>query len=336
MREFNPSNPLNILLVVTPEVGTPDNYEKVIMERFPELVANGTIRIRKFTDGADTDEVLDTHIVGTGSIPQRIPEMKDLQFVMTFSSGTDHWKNWGKLPKHVPLTHFPGGSGIPISEFVLGQMLNLAKKYIPLWENQKERKYIRIFGEELYGKTLGIIGLGGIGRQIAKRAKAFDMHVIGADIFTADLPNVDAMFLFDRVDDVIKQSDFLVISCPETEETRGMMNEDRFKMMKKTAYFINCARGSLVIKEAFMKALNEGWIAGAAQDTWWVKTPVPSYLPADDEVWGTKNLLISPHISSFSEMYERRFGEVFVENIDRFLKGDPLTFVAPGFEANRE
>lgn len=329
-------NPLNILLVVTPEVGTPDKYEKLIVERFPEQVASGAIRIKKFTDGADTDEVLDTHIVGTGSIPQRIPEMKDLQWVMTFSSGTDHWKNWGKLPKHVPLAHFPGGSGTPISEFVIGQMLNLAKKYIPLWENQKQKKYIRIFGEELYGKTLGIIGLGGIGREVAKRAKAFDMRVIGADIFKIELPTVDEAFLFDRVDDVIKQSDFLVLSCPETEDTKGMMNEDRFKLMKESAYLINCARGSLVVKEAFRKALNEGWIAGAAQDTWYVKTPVPSYLPPEDELWDTKNLLVSPHISSFSEMYEKRFGAVFVENIDRFLKGQPLIHVAPGFEANRD
>jgi len=335
MREFNP---LNILLVVTPEVGSPDNYERLIIQRFPEQVASGAIRIRKFTDDADadTDEVLDTHIVGTGSIVHRVPEMKDLQWIMTFSSGVDHWKNFGKIPKHVPLTHFPGGSGTPISEFVIGQMLNLAKKYTQLWDNQKEKKYIRIFGDELYGKTLGIIGLGGIGREVAKRAKSFEMRIIGVDIFSMELPFVDKVYLFDQVDDVIKQSDFLVLSCPETDETKGLMNEDRFKLMKNTAYLINCARGSLVIKEALMKALNEGWIAGAAQDTWYVKPPFPSYLPPEDEVWDTKNLLISSHISSFTNMYEQRFGTVFVENIARFLKGEPLIHVAPGFEANRE
>jgi len=333
MREFNP---LNILLVVPTTMGSSDNYERLIKQRFPEQVANGAIRIRKFTDGADMpDEVLDTHIVGTGTIVQRLPEMKDLQWLMTFSSGVDHWAKFGKIPKQVSLTHLPGGSGIPVAEFAVGQMLNLAKKYNVLWDNQKDKKFNRVFGSELYGKTLGVVGLGGIGRELAKRAKNFEMRIIGVDIFSMEIPFVDEVYLFSQVDDVIKQSDFLILSCPETKETLGLMNEDRFKLMKNTAYFINCARGSLVIKDALMKALNEGWIAGAAQDTWYIKDPLPSYLPPEDEVWDTKNLIISPHISSFTDMYEQRFGEVFVENIARFSEGQPLIHVAPGFEANR-
>jgi phosphoglycerate dehydrogenase-like enzyme len=330
-------NPLNILLTVPPQVGSAENYERLIVQRFPEQVASGAIRIRKYPDGADTpEEVLDTHIIGTGSVVQRIPEMKDLQWIMTFSSGVDHLIKFGKIPKHVPLTHLPGGSAIPVAEFVVGQILNLAKKYTRLWDNQKEKKFIRIFGSELYGKTLGIIGLGGIGREVAKRAKNFEMRVIGTDIRIMDIPFVDEVYLTSQVDDVIKQSDFLVLSCPETSETLGMMNEERFKLMKKTAYLINCARGTLVVKEALMKALDEELIAGAAQDTWYIKNPVPSYLPAEDELWDTKNLIITPHISAFTDMYEQRFGEVFVENIARYLNNQPLIHVAPGFEANRD
>jgi len=93
--------------------------------------------------------------------------------------------------------------------------------------------------------------------------------------------------------------------------------------MKDSAYLINCARGSLVIKEDLIKALNEGWIAGAANDTQWIKNPLPSFLPADDEVWDAKNLLITPHVSSWTDMYAPRFGGAFVENIDRYLKGQP-------------
>ncbi|MCG8402560.1 MAG: hypothetical protein MJA84_13380, partial [Firmicutes bacterium] len=137
-----------------------------------------------------------------------------------------------------------------------------------------------------------------------------------------------------QVDEVLQQSDFVVLACPETKETLGMMNEERFKLMKKTAYLINCARGSLVIKEALMKALNEGWIAGAANDTHWIKNPLPSYLPPEDEFWSTNNLIITPHISSWTDMYEKRFGAILVENIDRFIKKQPLINVASGFEAN--
>ncbi len=329
-------DPLNILVVLQPGLGTPDEYEQLIKERFPEKVARGEIRIRLSQNGAAIpDEFLDTHIIGSGMIVEKVPEMKDLQWIMTFSSGYDHWQKWGKIPNHIPLLHLPGGSGIPVAEFTLGLMLYLAKKYNQIWDNQKEKKFVRVRGGELYGKTVGIIGLGGIGREIAKRSKAFDMRVIGTDIRIMDIPYVDEMYLNSQVDEVIEQSDFVVLSCPETPETLGMMNEERFKLMKKNAYLINCARGSLIIKEALIKALNEGWIAGAANDTQWIKNPLPSYLPPEDELWDAKNIVITPHISSWTDMYAQRFGGVFVENIDRFLKGEPLINVAPGFEANR-
>ncbi len=330
-------NPLNILVALQPGLGSPVEYEELIKERYPEKVAKGEIRIRLIQKGSAEsipDEYLDTHIVGSGVIVERVPEMKDLQWIMSFSAGIDHWQKWGKVPAHVPLTYLPGGSGIPISEFVIGLMLNLAKKFNQLWDQQKENKFIRVRGEELYGKTIGIIGLGGIGRQIARRAKPFDMRVIGTDIQIMDIPHVDEIFLSDQADEVIRQSDFLVLSCPETDQTREMMNERTFKLMKNSAYLINCARGSLIVKEDLVKALKEGWIAGAANDTHWIKDPLPSYLPPEDELWECENIIISPHISSWTDQYAPRFGGAFVDNIERFLNGQPLLNVVPGFEGN--
>ncbi|NMB41783.1 MAG: D-2-hydroxyacid dehydrogenase [Firmicutes bacterium] len=324
--------PLNILVVLQPELGTPEEYEQLIKERFPDEINRGEICVRLSRDGASVpDKYLDTHIIGSGMIVTKVPRMKELKWIMTFSSGYDHWQKWGKIPNHVPLIHLPGGSGIPVAEFTLGLMLNLAKKYNTLWDNQKKKKFIRIRGEELYGKTIGIVGLGGIGREIAKRTKAFNMRVIGTDIRIMSIPYVDQMYLNSEIDEVVKQSDYLVLCCPETPETLGLMNEERFRLMKKSAYLINCARGSLIIKEALIKALNEGQIAGAANDTQWIKSPLPSYLPPDDELWNAKNLIITSHVSSWTDMYARRFGEIFVENIARFLKGEPLLHVAPGF-----
>lgn len=329
-------DPLNILLVVPPEVGSTDKYEDIVKQRFPQEIANGAIWIRKSTSGTGIpDEFLDTHIIGTGTVIPRVPEMKDLQWIMSFTSGVDHWQKFGKVPKHVSLTNLPGGSAVPVAEFTIGLMLTLAKNYNRLWDKQKERAYTRIYGGELYGKTLGLIGLGGIGREVAKRAKNFEMRIIGTATRKIDVPFVDEVYLAGQMEDVIKQSDFLVLACPETKDTLGMMNEERFGLMKKTAYLINCARGSLVVREALMKALNEGWIAGAAQDTWWIKNPVPSYLPPEDGVWDTKNLIITPHVSGFTNMYEERFGAVFAENIARFLKGEPLIHVVPGFGTGR-
>ncbi len=322
-------NPLNILIVQEEA----HEYADLIKERFPEEVARGEIRLLVACDEVSLpDGSKDAHIIGTWPLIAEIPQMKNLHWVMTFSSGIDHWEKWGQLPSHVPLVHLPGGSGIPVAEFTLGLMLNLTKNFNEIWDNQKEKKYVRIQCQELYGKTLGIIGLGGIGREIAKRAKAFDMRVIGTDIQIIDIPGVDKVYLSSQFEEVLRISDFVVLSCPETRETLGMMNEVRFKMMKKSAYFINCARGSLVIKEALIKALSEGWIAGAANDTHWIKKPLPSYLPPNDELWDAKNLIISPHISSWTDMYTKRFGAVFVDNIFRFMNGKSLISVAPGFE----
>ncbi|MDT3700679.1 MAG: NAD(P)-dependent oxidoreductase [Thermincola sp.] len=160
-------------------------YAALIQERFPEFVKSGDIKILayKHESEIEDDKIGDVEIVGTWPVlAPLMSKMPKLKWYMTFSSGYDHIINSGFLPPGMPLINVPGGSGIPIAEFVMGLILNHSKKFIKIWENQKLRKFIRIQGDELWGKTLGIIGLGGIGRQIAKRAKAFDMNVIGTDI----------------------------------------------------------------------------------------------------------------------------------------------------------
>ncbi|MFZ5632487.1 MAG: NAD(P)-dependent oxidoreductase [Bacillota bacterium] len=309
-----------------------EKYAAMIEAKFPREVKDGTLKLYPCKDESSIpDDVSHINIVGTWPLVRQIPQMKELKWVMTFSSGVDHWEKSGLLPGKIPLVHVPGGSGVPVAEFVIGLLLNHVKHYDEIWENQKQVKFVRIQGQELYGKTLGIIGLGGIGREIAKRAKAFDMNVIGTDIAVMDIPFVDKVYLASEFETVLQISDFVVLSCPETKETLNMMNEQRFRMMKPAAYFINCARGSLVVKEDLIKALEEGYIAGASIDTFWIKNPLPSYLPPDDPLWKAKNVRLSPHISSWTDMYSVRFGEVFVENIGRYLRGEPLISVAPGF-----
>lgn len=308
-------------------------YVAMIEQAFPEEVKSGRIKLIPCVDETGIPEdVSDVNIIGTWPLVKQIPQMKNLKWVMTFSSGIDHWEKSNLLPRELPLIHLPGGSGIPVAEFTIGLMLNHVKYYTKIWDNQKECRFERTKGpQELWNKTLGIIGLGGIGREIAKRAKNFDMQVIGTEIRIMEIPYVDKVYLSEDFEEVLKISDFVVLSCPETPETLNMMDEKRFKMMKPTAYFINCARGSLVVKEALIKALNEDWIAGASIDTFWIKNPLPSFLPPDDELWKAKNVFLSPHVSSWTDMYTLRFGAVLVENIGRHLRVEPLVSVAPGF-----
>lgn len=309
-----------------------ERYASLIEKEFPELVKDGFLKLFPYVDEkALPQDLSHINIVGTWPLVRQIPQMKDLKWVMTFSSGVDHWEKSGLLPREVPLVHVPGGSGVPVAEFVMGLLLNHVKHYDQIWENQRQVSYTRIQGQELYGKTLGIIGLGGIGREIAKRAKAFDMNVIGTDIQIIDIPFVDKVYLSRDFEKVMGLSDFVVLCCPETKETLNMMNTERFRMMKPSAYLINCARGSLVVKEDLIKALEEGTIAGASIDVFWIKDPLPSFLPSDDPLWKTRNVLLSPHISSWTDMYTIRFGEIFVENIGRYLRGEPLVSVSPGF-----
>lgn len=302
-------------------------YVELIEDKFPDLVKNGNIKILayKHESEIEDDKIGDVEIIGTWpNLAPWMSKMPNLKWYMTFSSGYEHIINANFLPPNMPLINVPGGSGIPIAEFVIGLMLNHAKSFIQIWENQKLHKFHRIQGDELWGKTLGIIGLGGIGRQIAKRAKAFDMHVIGTEIQIMDIPFVDKVYLSSQYKEVFAQSDYIVLSCPETPETVGMINKDTLKWMKPESYLINCARGSLVIKEDLMQALREKWISGAANDTFWLKNPLPSFLPPEDEFWDTPNLTITPHVSSWTTMYAARFGAVFVENIDRYLQGQEL------------
>jgi len=316
------------ILIVQEEA---EKYHQLIREKFPEQVENGEIQTVLAKDEKDYswEDIKDINAFVTFPLIPETPDLKELKWAMTLSSGYDHWEKSGLLPEGIPLIHVPGGSAIPIAEFTMGVMLNYEKHYDEIRENQKEHKYIRIQGGELYGKTLGIIGLGGIGRELARKAKAFDMHVIGTEIEIRDIPNVDQVYLAEDFEKVLEQSDYVVLSVPDTPKTRGMMGEEQFKKMKKTAYFINCARGSLVQKEAMTKACKEGWIAGAHNDTHWIKYPLPSYLPEDDELWDVPNISISPHISSWTDMYAKRFGAVMLENIERYLQGKELVSVSP-------
>jgi len=215
-------DPLNILLVVPPEVGSADRYEEILRRRFPRETGEGTLLIRKSVGGfAVPDEFPDTHVIGTGTLIPGIEEMKDLRWIMSFTSGVDHWQKFGRVPPQVLLVNLPGGSAVPVAEFVLGLMLTLVKKYHRLWDEQNQGRYTRIYGEELYGRTLGLVGLGGIGREVAKRAKSFGMRVIGTATRVTGVPDVDRVYPAGQVDDVISRSDFLVLACPETRDTLG-------------------------------------------------------------------------------------------------------------------
>ncbi len=168
--------------------------------------------------------------------------------------------------------------------------------------------------------TLGIFGLGGIGSAVARRAAAFEMRVIAVDARRTDRPaEVAELWPSSRLNDLLGQSDFVVICAPETPETRGLFDSSAFKAMKNSAYLINIGRGKIVQLDALVEALRAGELAGAGLDVFEVEP-----LPADHPLWGMDNVVITPHIAGLGPHTGERRHRVLLDNLARFVAGEPL------------
>jgi phosphoglycerate dehydrogenase-like enzyme len=223
----------------------------------------------------------------------------------------------------VVVTKISGANAVPVAEHCIGLMFALARR-LPHWaEGQGEGRWLpREHSEmrDISGSTLGIVGLGAIGSQLARRAKALGMRVLATKRRIYLKPDyVDELIPREELPRLIAQADFLSINCPETPETRGMMGEEELRIMKPTAYLINTARGGIVRQEALLRALKEGWIAGAALD---VTTPEP--LPAESELWSLPNIIIHPHTAGASPTVDDAKVSLFCENVRRYIQGQPL------------
>jgi phosphoglycerate dehydrogenase-like enzyme len=215
-----------------------------------------------------------------------------------------------------------------ISEYVIGSMLVFNRSWPEMvrlqdqhsWPGHSDSTHLR--QRELSNATLGIVGLGHIGRSIAKLARAFGMKILGTR-FSAHAgeqdPDVDRLYPFDELHKLLAQSDYIVLSVPLTDRTEKMIGEPELRAMRKNAYLVNIARGAVIDEDALMRALKEGWIAGAGLDV-----AVNEPLPADSPLYTTPNLILTPHISGASEHYNERLAALFAENLRRYQAGQPL------------
>jgi phosphoglycerate dehydrogenase-like enzyme len=168
--------------------------------------------------------------------------------------------------------------------------------------------------------TLGIVGLGAIGREIAERAEAFKMHVVAVDPCpTTTPPGVDEVWNLGRLDELLALSDFVVIAAPHTPSTVGMFGREQFQQMKTTGYLINIGRGAIVKLDHLVDSLVAGEIAGAALDVFEVEP-----LPAGHPLWAMKNVMITPHVAACSVQIAPAHLSVLLENIRRFVNGEEL------------
>lgn len=173
---------------------------------------------------------------------------------------------------------------------------------------------------DLDGATAGIIGLGGIGRRYAKIAEAFGMRVIAVDAHQPGQPEwVSELWSIDRLDDLLAESDVVLVACPYTAETHHLINADRLAAMKADAILINIARGSIVDEAALAKTLQEGHLMGAGID---VCEEEP--LPAESPLWDVPRLIITPHVAGHTSKRKQRLMEFFIKNLRRYLRGEAV------------
>ena len=304
-----------------------EEYAQIVKGRFPSLeILTSPVLVE--TEGNQVQgRVEDVEIIAAfNAYPFTMPKMSRLKWFQVLMTGYEHVLRTGLIKEGMILTNCAGTVSIPIAEAVMGYLLFFVKKFKASLGNQKLHKMDRMLGQmrELYYRTIGILGLGHIGKVIAKKAKlGFDMKVLGYDKYVTQYEYADRIYPYNELDEVLKASDFLVVSLPLTPETNGLIGERELQLMKPTAYLVNVARGEILDKVAFTRALKEGWIAGAAIDVFW-GDPTNYVLPSEDELWDLNNLFITAHNVTGTDRYVMRTGQLFCENLARFMKGEPL------------
>jgi len=282
-------------------------------------------------------EILYTSFAARLPSPETVPQ---LRWVQLYSAGPDRILTHPLFSTSVTFTTTSGLHVINMAEHVFTMILAWFHRFPRLLSMQQQRQWpsaldrASLFaGEELWGKTVAIVGYGSIGRQVARLAKIFGMHVLamqrgddhrdhgfqftGVGDAEGTLP--ERYYTPEQLHLMLNESDVVVISVPLTSGTRGIFDEAAFRAMKPTAFLVNIARGDICNEADLVLALREKWIAGAALDVFH-KEP----LPPDHPLWHLDNVFISPHSAGLTPQYYERAAMIFEENLRRYLVGQPL------------
>jgi len=280
---------------------------------------------------ADDPETLQREIVDADAVFGYMTEemsqaAKQLRWVQAMSAGVEWiWDAPTLQHNDAVLTNMRGSHAATIAEHTFAMLLSMSRRLAYQAEQQRIKNWQwgqtpdPMFG--LSGLTMGIIGLGNIGRAIARRAWAFDMKVIAVDINDVPKPDyVEELYGIDGLPELLKRADTVAIATPLTPQSRGMITADHLGMMKSNAYLLVLSRGKIVDETALIAALKEQWIAGACLD---VQAEEP--MSANNPLWDAPNLILTPHNSAQSEQTMVGGTAIFRENLTRFLAGETLT-----------
>lgn len=242
-----------------------------------------------------------------------------LKLVLSVSAGIERLPLRELNARGIAVCNTGGAQAISIAEYVLGAMLSVSHSIPAFIRNQEKACWKNIFGSDLEGRTLCIVGAGRIGAEIARRAKAFNMKIIGLKRHPEQLMNYDFVWGVEHLHKALGQSDIVVMATPLTKDTFHLMKAEEFGVMKKTAVFINISRGGTVDETAMISALKTKQIAGAVLDVFETEP-----LPEGSVLWQMENVLLTPHNASFTDTTDRCITSILCDNIIRFREGRVL------------
>lgn len=271
--------------------------------------------------------VPDAEIIFSKQFPPGALELgQKLRWIQAGTAGVNHLLAAGIAERNIILTNARGAHGTPIAEQTLALMFAFANRLPTLVRAQTARHHVarQVIAEkfELAGQTLCVIGLGDIGGTLAQKAKALGMRVIGVRRTPTPFPGLDAQYTPAQLPDALPQADHIALCLPLTAATTALIGERELRLMRPNAYIYNVGRGASIEPNALIRALQAGWIAGAGLDC-----TDPEPLPADSPLWGMANVILAQHTSGSSPYNADRITQIFLDNLDRYYRQEPLNNV---------
>lgn len=320
-----------VLVTATSFGKVSDRAKRMLEEAGCELVYNPYGR--PFTEAELMEAVrgIDGIIAGVDPFSEAVLARADrLRVIARRGVGIDGIDLAAATARGIAVTNTPGANSTAVADLVLAVMLAISRSLVPAVTALQEGRWFRPLGREMGGRTLGLLGLGRIGREVARRARGFGMRILAHD---PNWPEKEAAELgVERASqaEVLAQADYVSLHLPLTPETEGLIGEAELRSMRPTAYLINTARGELVREEALVRALQEGWIAGAAIDVFRREPPFGSPL------LNLPNVLPTPHLASQTEEAVEAMDMGAAENLLAVLAGRrPPNLVNPAVWSDR-
>lgn len=288
------------------------DYEEI------EIVENNTGRTLNEDEMLELCSDIDGIIVGIDPMNEKVlKNAKNLKAISKYGAGLDNIDLDIAKELGIEVDRAVATNAMSVAEVAVGLMFAIARGIVPAAHSVKNGGWDRgdSAGRELYGKTVGIVGLGAIGREVARMSKGIGMNILGYDPYLNDKDLIDQYEIsMMELDDLFKKSDFITLHSPLTDETEHMVNKETLSIMKPSAYLINTSRGGLVDEEALYDALINGIIAGAAQDVF-SKEPA-----GEHKLLTLSNFVLTPHIGAYTEEATERMVVQSTQNLVRMLK----------------